>query len=454
MSAFTLTQIASLFATPSQFLDQCVDVGGWLVSARMSKRVGFLVLSDGSSHTALQVVVPQALLEQTPELRSMGAGCSVRVRGRLVVSMGAGQAHELQADHVQIVGRVDDPLSYPIQPKEHSAEFLRSVPHLRHRTAQFGAVARLRHVLMRAVHDYFETQGFAWVATPILTGTDAEGAGERLRVTTLETGEQGDDFFARDTYLTVSGQMEGEALCAALSRVYTFGPTFRAEGSHTSRHLAEFWMIEPEMAFATLSDLQQLAQGLLQHCVAQALERLPAEMAYFAQAGGRSIAQWEQFIQEDFQVVPYTEAIERLQASGVAFDTSVSWGVDLQSEHEKWLVEHIGRPVIVVDYPAQIKSFYMKAGADGRTVEAMDILVPGMGEIVGGSVREEDLGRLERRMEALGMDTQAYAQYLDLRRYGTVPHGGFGLGFERLVAYLAGLSSIKDAIAYPRFAGG
>lgn len=454
MSAFTLTQVASIFSTPSRFQDQSVEVGGWLSSARMGKRVGFLVLSDGSSQTFLQVVVPQALLEGQPSLRSLGPGCCVRVKGCIVASQGAGQAWELLADTIEVQGWVQDPLTYPIQAKEHSAEFLRSVPHLRHRTTQFAAVARLRHVLMRAVHDYFESHGFAWVATPILTGTDAEGAGERLRATRLGRGEIGEDFFASDMFLTVSGQMEGEALSSGLSRVYTFGPTFRAEGSHTSRHLAEFWMVEPEMAFATLDDLQVLAQGLLQHCVRAALERAGGEMAYFAQHGGRTIAQWEQFADEDFLRVTYTDAIEQLQQSGCAFDVPVEWGMDLQSEHEKWLVEQAGRVLVVVDYPAQIKSFYMKASQDGCTVEAMDILVPGMGEIVGGSVREEDLDRLVRRMQDLGMDTQAYAQYLDLRRYGTVAHGGFGLGFERLVAYMAGLSSIKDAIAYPRFAGG
>lgn len=454
MSAYSLTPIASLFSRPEYFLHQTVEAGGWLTSARMGKRVGFLVLSDGSSLASLQVVVPQELLERAAHLRDLGAGCSIRVRGTLVASTGAGQAHELLADEVQVVGGVEDALTYPIQPKAHSPEFLRSVPHLRHRVPQVAGVARLRHVLMRAIHDYFGELDFTWVATPILTSVDAEGAGQRLRATTLGPGETGSDFFARDTYLTVSGQMEAEALCAGLSRVYTFGPTFRAEGSHTSRHLAEFWMVEPEMAFATLDDLVRLAQGLLQRCAREALDRLGPDMHAFAQAGGTTVSQWQQFACEPFCVMSYSEAIDQLLRGGEAFQVPVAWGMDLQAEHEKWLVGHVGRAVAVVDYPAPIKSFYMKASEDGHTVQAMDILVPGMGELVGGSVREEDLGRLDARMLALGMDLSEYAQYRDLRRYGSVPHGGFGLGFERLVAYFSGLASIKDAIAYPRVAGG
>ena len=446
MTALPLTRSASLFSQPHLYLDTTVAVAGWLTSARIGKRVAFLVLSDGSWQAPTQVVVSEDLLTAQPALRSLGAGCAVRVEGVWVASPAAGQPFELRAERVQIVGEVEDPATYPIQPKEHSPEFLRSVPHLRVRTAQFGAVSRLRHYLSRFIHDYFEEQGFLWVATPILTSTDAEGAGERFRVSTQGTEE----FFGRETFLTVSGQLEGEALCSALSRIYTFGPTFRAEGSHTSRHLAEFWMVEPELAFASLPDLIQLGQGLLQHVVAKCLERLPGEMAYFATQGGRSVVEWEGFTQTPFLVMPYTEAIERL--SGQSDLPPVLWGQDLHSDHEKWLVAQAQRPVVVVDYPTQIKSFYMKPSLDGKTVEAMDILVPGMGEIIGGSVREERLAPLVERMEALGMDPSQYGQYLDLRRYGSVPHGGFGLGFERLVAYLAGLPSIKDAIAYPRTA--
>lgn len=451
MSMFDLTPAASLFSAPDLYLERSVTVGGWLTSARFGKKVGFLVLSDGSSHAPIQVVVPLALLDATPELRALGAGCAVRATGRWVASLGAGQSHELQAEQVVVVGDVEDPSHYPIQPKAHSPEFLRSVPHLRPRTAQFGAIARLRHVLARFIHDHLEDQGFLWVATPILSSVDAEGAGERFRVTTLAAGEQGEDFFARDAFLTVSGQLEAEALCAALSRVYTFGPTFRAEGSHTSRHLAEFWMVEPEMAFADLDDAIVLAEGLLRGAVAACLERLPQEMAYFAQEGGRSLAEWAAFVAEPFARVTYDQAIAQLALGPF---TGIAWGMDLQSEHEKWLVEQAGRALIVTDYPAGIKSFYMQGSADGRTVAAMDILVPGMGELVGGSAREADLGRLLARMEERGMDPAEYGHYLDLRRYGSVPHAGFGLGFERLVAYVAGLASIKDATFYPKFAGG
>ena len=454
MSALTLTPAAALLSTPHLHLDRPVEVAGWLTSARFSKRVGFLVLSDGSHTSPLQVVVPGSILEEHPVLRALGAGCSVRVWGQLVASQGAGQTHELQAARVEVLGWVDDPQTYPIQPKELSVEHLRSVPHLRHRTTHAAAIARLRHVLARAVHDFFDDRGFIWAATPILTSVDAEGAGDRLRVTTLPAGKTGSDFFVRDTYLTVSGQMEGEALCSGLSRIYTFGPTFRAEGSHTSRHLAEFWMVEPEWACATLPDLISLAQDLLQHCVRTVLAKMPAEMDVFERSGGRSVAQWQHFCAVDFCVMSYTDAIDRLQSAQTPFVHPVAWGRDLQSEHERWLVEHMERPVVVVDYPTAIKSFYMKRSADGRTVQAMDVLVPGMGEIIGGSVREEDLTRLDERMLELGMDLDQYQAYRDLRRYGTVPHGGFGLGFERLVAYVGGLGSIKEAIAYPKVAGG
>jgi asparaginyl-tRNA synthetase len=318
---------------------------------------------------------------------------------------------------------------------------------------QFGAIARLRHVLAAALRDYLDERGFLWVATPVLSGTDAEGAGERFQVTTSEPGaEETDPFFSQPAYLTVSGQLEAEAMCSALSRVYTFGPTFRAEKSHTTRHLAEFWMLEPEMAFADLDDIVRLAEGLLQHAVQACLTKLPAEMAYFADEGGQSVATWERFASESFVRMTYSEAIEKLSAATVDFSFLVAWGIDLQSEHEKWLVEQVGRPVILTDYPVGIKAFYMKQSPDGKTVAAMDILVPGVGEIVGGSVREESLDRLTERMTAAGMDLSAYEAYLDLRRYGSVLHGGFGLGFERLVAMMAGVP-VRDAIAYPRTFG-
>ncbi len=452
MSAFTLSQVATLLSS-SFSPSGPVRVGGWLTHARFSKKVAFLVLSDGSSHQPLQVVVPGHLLEDQPHLRDLGPGCSVRVEGDLVPSRGAGQAVELLAHSVEIMGLVDDPRTYPIQPKPLAADFLRSLPHLRHRVAGQAAIARLRHVMSQAIHDYFATLGFMWVATPILTAADAEGAGSRFQVVS-EGDTQKDSFFGKPTFLTVSGQLAGEALCMGLSRVYTFGPTFRAERSHTSRHLAEFWMVEPEVAFADLQDIISLSEGLLKHVVSECLTKLPMEMEYFAQEGGRTLEQWHSFVQQDFACMTYTDAIEKLQlAPHGTFSILVSWGDDLLAEHERWLVEQVGKPLAITHYPAEIKSFYMKATGDGRTVEAMDILVPGMGELIGGSTREDDLQRLEQRMIMAGMDPAEYQSYMDLRRYGSVPHAGFGLGFERLVAYISGTTSVRDVIAYPRASG-
>ncbi len=456
MSAFELTRTISLFTSPETYIGRQVSVGGWLRSARIGKKVGFLVLSDGSSHETLQVVISLALMEAQPALRSLGAGYSVLVKGTAVASIGSGQTIELQATSIEIAGTVLDPSTYPLQPKAHSPEFLRSLPYLRSRVTQFGAIARLRHCLMRAIHDYLESQQFLWIATPIISGTDAEGAGERFRVSSLAEGQAGADFFDRPAYLTVSGQLEAEAMAQALGRVYTFGPTFRAEQSHTSRHLAEFWMVEPEMAFADLDDVATLAEDLLKCCVRECLVKLPAEMAYFAeQEGGRSLSQWQAFVDLPFARVTYTEAIDLLIASGVDFSFPITgWGADLQSEHEKWLVERTGRPVVVTDYPSDIKAFYMRESDDGRTVKAMDILVPGMGEIVGGSQREERHQVLLDKMLARGMDASELKEYVDLRAMGGgCGSAGFGLGFERLVAFLGSQTSIKDVIAYPRTAG-
>lgn len=439
--------LSKVIFSDSSLIGQSVEVGGWLTSARMGKKVGFLVLVDGSSLTPLQVVVSLELMEKDPILRTLGAGFSVRVWGQVVASCGAGQAVEIKAERVEVVGGVQDRETYPIQPKAHSTEFLRSLPHLRPRVTQFGAIARLRHTLSQAIHQYLSQYGFLWVATPILSTADAEGAGQQFQVVTQDGPTE---FFGKEVFLTVSGQLDVEAYCMALSRVYTFGPTFRAELSQTSRHLADFWMIEPEMAFATLDDIVHLAEGLLKHVVEVCLRDLPQEMAYFESQGGRSVASWQQFTQDPFEKMTYTEAVRILIESGQSFEYPIFWGVDLQSEHEKFLVEKVGRPVVLTDYPTDIKAFYMKQSVDGKTVAAMDILVPGMGEIVGGSQREEGLEQLDARMKAGGMDLEAYQAYRDLRRYGSVPHAGFGLGFERLVSYLAGLSSVKDAIAYPR----
>jgi asparaginyl-tRNA synthetase len=448
---FALDQVSTLLSTPSEALPRQAATGGWLTSCRMSKRVGFLVLHDGSSVAPLQVVVPDALLQEQPALRGLTAGCSVRVRGTLVVSQGAGQRLEMQAEHVEVLGWVEDPVTYPIQPKPLGADFLRTVPHLRARVVHMAAVARLRHVLAQAIHGYFAQHGFTWVATPVLTSGDAEGAGERFQVVTDEGPSA---FFGREAFLTVSGQLEAEALCMALGRVYTFGPTFRAERSRTSRHLAEFWMVEPEVAFAGLTDLMGLSEGLVKHCIAQCLTHLPEEMALFAQEGSVAVESWEAIVQAPFARVTYTEAIALLEQADVTFSTPVAWGDDLHAEHERWLVERLGGPVFVTHYPADLKAFYMKETEGGRTVAAMDLLVPRVGELVGGSEREEDLERLTARMRHHGLDPADYPEYLDLRRYGTVPHGGFGLGFERLVAFVSGVASVKDAIAFPRVAGG
>ncbi len=450
MSTFPLDRTAALLATSSDLLPRTAHVGGWLTSCRMGKRVGFLVLADGSSTEPLQVVVADALLQSQPELRQLTSGCSVRVTGDLVTSQGAGQRVELQARTVEVCGWVDDPATYPIQPKPLGADFLRTVPHLRTRVKHLAAAARLRHGLAQAIHGFFAGQDFLWVATPVLTQGDAEGAGERFQVV---TDDGADAFFGQPTYLTVSGQLEAEALCMALGRVYTFGPTFRAEKSRTSRHLAEFWMVEPEVAFASLADLMVLAEGLVKACVRHCLAHHPQEMALFADMGGTPVEAWQRLVECPFSVLTYSQAVERLATGGGAFERAVSWGMDLQAEHERWLVDDLGGPVFVTDYPAGIKAFYMKPAADGRTVAAFDLLVPKVGELVGGSEREEKLERLVERMTQAGMDPDQYGDYLDLRRYGTVPHGGFGLGFERLVAYLSGMGSVRDVIAFPRTHG-
>jgi asparaginyl-tRNA synthetase len=451
MSAFALSPLATLLS-PSFAPTAAVEVGGWISHARFSKRVGFLALTDGSSVHPLQVVLPLDLLVAHPALRELGPGCSVRITGEVVPSLGPGQTVELRAQAVTVLGKVADPQTYPIQPKPLTDEFLRTVPHLRGRTTGQRAIARLRHGVAQAIHTYFDTHEFLWVATPILTATDAEGAGARFQV--IEEGRRAStDFFGRPAFLTVSGQLEGEALCMGLGRVYTFGPTFRAERSHTSRHLAEFWMIEPEMAFATLDDLIALAEGLLKAVVQHCLTHLAPELAHFAQEGGRSLESWETFLAEPFGRLTYTEAVEQLsQAPSGTFSVLADWGDDLQAEHERWLVAQAGRPLAITHYPKDLKAFYMKDAEDG-TVEAMDLLVPGMGELIGGSVRESDLTRLEARLRSAGLDPAAYTSYLDLRRYGKVPHTGFGLGFERLIAYLSGASSVKDVIPFPRWCG-
>ncbi len=443
-----------------------VTVRGWVRTRRDSKAgLSFVNLSDGSCFAPIQVVAPATLPNYESEVKRLTAGCGVIATGVLAPSQGAGQAFEIQASSIEVTGFVDNPETYPIQPKAHSLEFLREVAHLRPRTNLFGAVTRIRHCLAQAVHRFFHERGFYWISTPIITTSDAEGAGEMFRVSTLDLAnlprtEKGQidftrDFFGKETFLTVSGQLNVEAFCLALSKVYTFGPTFRAENSNTTRHLAEFWMIEPEIAFADLNDDANLAEDFLKYLFRAVLNERPDDMAFIAErVQPDAITRLEKFVAAPFERIEYGEAIRLLQNSGQKFDYPAEWGLDLQTEHERWLTEqHVGRPVVVMNYPEHIKAFYMRLNDDGKTVAAMDVLAPGIGEIIGGSQREERLDVLDARMAQFGLDREHYGWYRDFRRYGTVPHAGFGLGFERLIVYVCGLSNIRDAIAYPRAPG-
>ncbi len=443
-----------------------VTVRGWVRTRRDSKAgLSFVNVSDGSCFASIQVVAPNTLGNYESEVKHLTAGCAVIATGTLVASQGQGQSFEIQASAVRVVGWVEDPETYPIQPKAHSLEFLREVAHLRPRTNLFGAVTRVRNCLSQAVHRYFHHNGYCWISTPIITTSDAEGAGQMFRVSTLDTAnlprnDRGEvdfsrDFFGKETFLTVSGQLNVEAYCLALSKVYTFGPTFRAENSNTTRHLAEFWMIEPEIAFADLAENARVAEDFLKYLFRAVLEERGDDLAFLAERVDKAaISKLENFINSPFERIDYTDAIKRLQESKQKFDFPVEWGLDLQTEHERWLTEeHVGRPVVVTNYPEHIKAFYMRLNDDGKTVAAMDVLAPGIGEIIGGSQREERLEVLDARMAQFGLDVAHYGWYRDFRRYGTVPHAGFGLGFERLVVYVCGLSNIRDSIPYPRAPG-
>jgi asparaginyl-tRNA synthetase len=438
-------------------------VQGWIRTRRDSKAgLSFLHVHDGSCFDALQIVAPASLSNYGDEILRLTAGCAVTVTGTIAPSQGQGQAVEILADSLVVVGWVDDPESYPISPKRHTFEYLREVAHLRVRTNTFGAVARVRHCLAMAMHRYFHEHGFYWVHTPILTASDAEGAGELFRVSTLDLAnlprtpegaiDFSQDFFGRPAYLTVSGQLNVETYCLALSRVYTFGPTFRAENSNTSRHLSEFWMVEPEIAFADLGANADLAEDLLKYSFRAILDERPDDMAFFAERiDTAAITRLEALVASSFARMEYAEAIDVLQRSGRSFEFPVAWGVALQAEHERYLCEEYAkRPVVVVNFPKEIKAFYMRLNDDGRTVAAMDVLAPGIGEIVGGSQREERLDVLDARIREMGLDPAAYWWYRDLRRYGTVPHAGFGLGFDRSVAYATGMANIRDVIPFPR----
>lgn len=446
--------------------DAKVEIRGWARTRRDSKAgLSFIQVSDGSCQGTIQVVAKNTLPNYDDGVLRLSAGSSLVVRGTLVESRGKGQSVEIQADEVDVVGLVDDPETYPIQPKQHSLEFLREQAHLRPRTNTFGAVARIRHAAAFAIHEFFTKNGFFWVNTPIITASDAEGAGDMFRVSTLDIHnlpkdkkgaiDFGEDFFGRETFLTVSGQLNVEAYCLALSKVYTFGPTFRAENSNTTRHLAEFWMVEPEIAFADLDDDADLAEAFLKHVFKAVLEVRGDDLEFCEERVQKGVIErLQKFLDASFERIDYTDAIEILQGAGRKFEYEPQWGMDLQTEHERFLCEeHIGRPVVVKNYPAEIKAFYMRMNDDRKTVAAMDVLAPGIGEIIGGSQREERLDVLDQRMAAMGLEQDHYWWYRDLRRYGTVPHAGFGLGFERLIVYMMGLQNIRDAIPYPRVPG-
>ncbi len=453
-----------------------VEVGGWVRTRRDSKAgLSFIHLSDGSCFDALQLVVPKTLANYESEVLKLTTSCSITARGTLAASQGKGQSVELQVEELGVVGWVEDPEHYPLAPKRHSNEYLREIAHLRPRTNTFGAVARVRHTVSQAIHRFFHERGFLWVHTPIITGSDCEGAGEMFRVSTLDKVNRPEDggpsgpasqrspdgkpheFFGQPTFLTVSGQLALETYCCALSKVYTFGPTFRAENSNTSRHLAEFWMIEPEIAFAQLADNVELAEAFLKYVFRAVLDERPADMAFFKERiDPECINRLEAFVQSSFERVEYTEAIRLLETKGAnaGFEFPVRWGMDLQAEHERFLTEKLfQKPCVVLNYPKEIKAFYMRMNDDGRTVAAMDVLAPGIGEIIGGAQREERLDVLDARMSQLKLDAGNYGWYRDLRRYGTVPHAGFGLGLERTLIYATGLGNVRDVIPFPRTPG-
>ncbi len=441
-------------------------VRGWIKTRRDSKAgLSFLAINDGSCFGDLQIVAPAELANYQSEILRLTTGCAVECEGEIVASAGQGQSVEIKADRIKVHGFVEDPDTYPVPAKRHTFEYLREQAHLRVRTNTFGAVARVRHCLAMAVHRFFHERGFLWVHTPIVTASDAEGAGAMFKVSTLDLHnpprtEEGkvdfaQDFFGREAYLTVSGQLSVETYACALSKVYTFGPTFRAENSNTSRHLSEFWMIEPEIAFADLADDADLAEDFLKYLFNAVLTERADDMAFFNERIEKGVIdRLKGIVETPFQRVTYTEAVDILLKAKKAFEFPVKWGIDLQSEHERFLTEeHFKAPVAVVNYPKEIKAFYMRLNDDGKTVAAMDVLAPGIGEIIGGSQREERLDVLDARLVEMGLHPKDYWWYRDLRKYGTVPHAGFGLGFERLIQFVTGMANIRDVIPFPRTPG-
>ena len=454
-----LTNIRELYREKEKFIGKEVQIGGWLRNIRDSKTFGFLVVNDGTFFEPLQVVYSDKL-DNFAEISKLNVGAAVIVKGTLVETSNAKQPFEIQAEEVEIEG-VSSP-EYPLQPKRHTFEYLRTISHLRPRTNTFEAVFRVRSLIAYAIHKFFQERDFVYVHTPLITGSDCEGAGEMFRVTTLDmenvpknpdgTVDYTKDFFNKETNLTVSGQLNGETYAMAFKNIYTFGPTFRAENSNTTRHAAEFWMIEPEIAFADLKDDMMLAESMLKYVISYVLENAPEEMAFFNKFVDKGlIERLNHVVESEFGRVTYTEAIELLEKNNDKFEYKVSWGCDLQTEHERYLTEEVfKRPVFVTDYPKEIKAFYMKLNDDGKTVAAVDCLVPGIGEIIGGSQREDDYDKLKSRMDELGLKEEDYKFYMDLRKYGSTRHAGFGLGFERCVMYLTGMGNIRDVIPFPR----
>ena len=451
--------IKQLYRDTSAYLNKKITVAGWVRTARSSKEFGFIELNDGSFFRGLQIVFASDL-PNFGIIENISVGSSLEVEGELVESPAAGQAFELKAKKITVINEA--PADYPLQKKKHSFEFLRTIAHLRGRSNTFSAVFRLRSALSFAIHKFFQEAGFAYIHTPIISTSDAEGAGEMFQVTTLDLknppkdakGEinYAADFFGKKAGLTVSGQLNAEALVMGLNKVYTFGPTFRAENSNTTRHASEFWMMEPEMAFADINDDMALAEKMLKYLIAYVIQELPEEMEFFNKFIDPGISErLHNILSSEFGRVTYTEAIAILEKSGEKFIYPVKWGIDLQTEHERYLTDKVyQKPVFVIDYPKDIKAFYMRLNDDGKTVAAMDLLVPGVGEIIGGSQREERLEKLEKRMAEMGLKKEDYEWYLDLRRFGSVKHAGFGLGFERLIMYLSGMANIRDVIPFPR----
>ena len=451
--------VKSIFRETEKFMGQTVEVSGWVRTIRASNAFGFIELNDGSFFKNIQIVF-EAELENYKEITKLGTGSAVKVFGKVVESAGDKQPFEIKAEKIEIVGTSDE--DFPLQKKRHTLEYMRTIAHLRPRANIYNAVFRIRSLVAFAIHSFFQERGFVYVHTPIITGSDCEGAGEMFQVTTLDLNNlpkkddgsinYGEDFFGKATNLTVSGQLAVENYCAAFRNVYTFGPTFRAENSYTQRHASEFWMIEPEIAFADLHDDMKLAEDMVKYIINFVLEKAPEEMEFFNSFVDKTLLERLNFIKDsDFGKITYTEAIELLKKSGKQFEYPVDWGCDLQTEHERYLTEElIKKPVFVIDYPKEIKAFYMRMNEDNKTVAAMDLLVPGVGEIIGGSQREERYDRLLARIEELGLKKEDYWWYLDLRRFGSNPHAGYGLGFERMIMYITGMQNIRDVIPFPR----